>query len=80
VFLGKFDDGNRMPELDTRPLAMTQHQRQGCLQHRLVGNLVSRLGIDSEILPGSVRLFLCVCQELPYLLWVDLLRSGRAHS
>jgi hypothetical protein len=69
-----------MPELDTRPLAMTQDQRQGCLQHRLVGNLVSRLGIDSEILPGSVRLFLCVCQELPYLLWVDLLRSGRAHS
>lgn len=75
VLTRKFDDGLMMPQLHPRSLAMAQHQRQRCLDHCLIRNLVRGLFIDEQVLSGGDRLAPGVGEEQVNLLRVYFLRT-----
>lgn len=80
MLCGELNDGYVMPKLDTRTLAMAEHESQRALQHRLIGRLVGSFFVDPEVLTSDSGFFVRVGEEAADLFGIDLLGPGsRCH-
>ncbi|QNI31950.1 hypothetical protein H7849_23515 [Alloacidobacterium dinghuense] len=73
ILLRELNDCNVVAELFAWPLSVAEHECQRAFNHGLIGNLISRLGIDGEVFTSGRGPLLRVRKKLFALLRVNSL-------